>query len=103
MISPLRIDLGQFIFEWHFRNFLGDERPFSLDIEGYRSRIRPEAILQRSLSPLSTDLGKFIPGQFLADSKGVPSQISGDLSKMPFSFDYGGYRSRNKAEAILHR
>ncbi|CAL1398785.1 unnamed protein product [Linum trigynum] len=47
MISPLSIDLGQFIFGWHFRNFLGYERPFSLDIEGYRSRIRPETILQR--------------------------------------------------------
>ncbi|CAL1384996.1 unnamed protein product [Linum trigynum] len=68
MISPLCIDFGQFIFGWHFRNFLGDERPFSLDIEGYRSRIRPEAILQRLLSTLSTDLGGFIPGQFLADS-----------------------------------
>ncbi|CAL1373058.1 unnamed protein product [Linum trigynum] len=82
---------------------MADERPFSLNIEGYRSRIRPEAILQRLLSPLSTDLGGFTPGQFLADSKGVPSQISADLSEMPFSFDYGGYRSRNQAEAIPHR
>ncbi|CAL1414939.1 unnamed protein product [Linum trigynum] len=103
MISPLSIDLGQFIFGWHFRNFLGDERPFSLDIEGYRSRIQPEAILQRCLSPLSTDLGGFIPGQFLANSKGVLSRILGDLSIMPFSFDSGGYRSRNQAETILHR
>ncbi|CAL1365806.1 unnamed protein product [Linum trigynum] len=103
MISPLSIDLGQFIFGRHFRNFLCDERPFSLDIEGYRSRMRPEAILHGSLSPLSTDSGRFILGQFLADSKGVPSQISGDLSEMLFSFDSGGYRSRNQAEAILHR
>ncbi|CAL1398708.1 unnamed protein product [Linum trigynum] len=84
MISPLSTDLSQLIFGWHFRNFLCDERPFSLDIEGYRSRIPPEAILQRQLRPLSTDFGGFIPGQFVADSKGVPSQISGDLSKMPF-------------------
>ncbi|CAL1385576.1 unnamed protein product [Linum trigynum] len=84
MISPLSIDLGQFIFGWHFRNFLGDERPFSLDIKGYRSRIWPVAILQRRLSPLSTDLGGFIPGQFFADSKGVPSQISGDYPKCHF-------------------
>ncbi|CAL1398832.1 unnamed protein product [Linum trigynum] len=103
MISPLSINLGQFIFGWHFRNFFGDERPFSMDIEGYRSRIRPEAILQRYLSPLSTDLGGFIPGLFLADSKGVPSLILGHLSETPFSFDSGGYRSRNQAEAILHR
>ncbi|CAL1372867.1 unnamed protein product [Linum trigynum] len=47
MISPLSTDLGQLISRWHFRNFLGDEKLFSLDIEGYRSRIRPEAILQR--------------------------------------------------------
>ncbi|CAL1385574.1 unnamed protein product [Linum trigynum] len=84
MISPLSIDLGQFILGWHFRNFLGDERPFSLDIEGYRSRIRPEAIHQRLLSPLSTDLGGFIPGQFLADSKGVPSLISAIYPKCHF-------------------
>ncbi|CAL1373089.1 unnamed protein product [Linum trigynum] len=103
MISPLSIDGANLFFGWHFRNFLGDKRPFSLDIEGYRSLIRPEAILQQYLSPLSTDLGGFIPGQFLADSKGVPSQISGDLSEMPLSFDSGGYRSRNQAEAILHR
>ncbi|CAL1414850.1 unnamed protein product [Linum trigynum] len=103
MIIPLSIDLGQFIFEWHFRNFLGDERLFSLDIEGYRSQIRPEAILQRQLSPLSTDLGEFIPSKFLADSKGVPSQILCDLPEMPFYFDSGGYRSRNQVEAILHR
>ncbi|CAL1390989.1 unnamed protein product [Linum trigynum] len=77
--------------------------PFSLDIDGYRSRIRPKAILQRCLSPLSTDLGGFIPGQFSADSKGVPSQISGDLSKIPFSFDSGAYRSRNRDVAILNR
>ncbi|CAL1415096.1 unnamed protein product [Linum trigynum] len=100
MISPLSIDFGQFIFAWHFRNFLGDERPFSLDIEGYRSRIWHEDILQQSLSPLSTDLGGFIPDQFSADSKGVPSQISGDLSEMQLS---GGYRPRNQAEAILYR
>ncbi|CAL1398875.1 unnamed protein product [Linum trigynum] len=99
MISSLSIDLGQFIFGWHFHNFLGDERPFSLDIEGYRLRIRPEAILQR----LSTELGGFIPEQFLADSKGLSSQISGDLLEMTFSFDSGGYRSRNQAKAILHR
>ncbi|CAL1415064.1 unnamed protein product [Linum trigynum] len=103
MISPFSMDLGRFIFEWHFRNFLGDEWQFSLDIEGYRSRIRPEAILQRCLSPLSTDLGGFIQGQFLADSNGVSSQISGDLSEMPFSFDSAGYRSRNQAVAILYR
>ncbi|CAL1409370.1 unnamed protein product [Linum trigynum] len=71
MISPLSPDLGQFIFGWHFRNFVGVDRPFSLDFEAYRSRIRPEAILQRLLSPLSIDLGGFIPGQFLAACKGV--------------------------------
>ncbi|CAL1391247.1 unnamed protein product [Linum trigynum] len=76
--------------------------PFSLDIKGYRSRIQHEPILQRLLSPLSTDLGGFIPCLFLADSKGVPSQISGDFSEMPFSFDSGGYRSRKQDEAILH-
>ncbi|CAL1373107.1 unnamed protein product [Linum trigynum] len=102
MISLLNIDLGQFNFGWHFRNFVYDKSPISLNIEGYRSRIRPEAILQRRLSPLSTDLGVFIPVQFLADSKGVPSQISRDLSEMPFSFDSGGYRSRNQVEAIIH-
>ncbi|CAL1385858.1 unnamed protein product [Linum trigynum] len=62
--------------------------PFSLDIEGYRSRIRPEAILQRCLSPLRTDLGRFIPGEFLADSKGVPSQISRDVSENAIFFRF---------------
>ncbi|CAL1398492.1 unnamed protein product [Linum trigynum] len=46
-ISPLSRDLGKFIFGWHFCNFLGDERPFSLDFYGYRIQIRPEPILQR--------------------------------------------------------
>ncbi|CAL1398346.1 unnamed protein product [Linum trigynum] len=74
-----------------FSYFLGEERPFYLDFEGYRSRIRPEAILQECLSPSSLDLGGFIPGQFSANSKGVPSQISSDFFEMSFSFDYGGY------------
>ncbi|CAL1398622.1 unnamed protein product [Linum trigynum] len=38
---------GPINFRMAFRNFKGDERPFSLDIEGYRLRIRPAAILQR--------------------------------------------------------
>ncbi|CAL1391301.1 unnamed protein product [Linum trigynum] len=47
MISPLSTDLGQFKFRLHFRNFVCVERPFSMDFEGYRSQIWPEAILQR--------------------------------------------------------
>ncbi|CAL1398307.1 unnamed protein product [Linum trigynum] len=84
MISPLSTDLCQFLFGWHFRNFLGEEWPFYLDFEDYRSQIRTEAILQQVLSPSSPDLDGFIPGQFLADSKGVPSQISGDFCKCQF-------------------
>ncbi|CAL1398671.1 unnamed protein product [Linum trigynum] len=62
MISPLSIDLGQFIFGWHFRNFLGDERPFSLDIEGYRSRIPSEAILQRMIESIKHRFGRIYSG-----------------------------------------
>ncbi|CAL1415022.1 unnamed protein product [Linum trigynum] len=90
MISPLNTDLAHFIFGLHFRNFLCDERPFSLDFESYKARIQPEAILKQRLSPLSTDLAEFIPGQFLADSKGVSSQILGGFPEMPFCFDSGG-------------
>ncbi|CAL1352236.1 unnamed protein product [Linum trigynum] len=64
--------------------------------------IRSEAILQRRLSPSRANLGRFLPCLFLADSKVVPSQISCDFSEMPFSFDFGGYRSRIRLETILH-
>ncbi|CAL1366635.1 unnamed protein product [Linum trigynum] len=32
-----------------FCNFFGDERPFSLEFEGYRSQIRSEAIIWANL------------------------------------------------------
>ncbi|CAL1386262.1 unnamed protein product [Linum trigynum] len=74
-----------------------------MDFEGYRLQIWPEAILQRRVSPLSTDLRRFRPGPFLADSKGVSLHISSDFSEMLFSFDFGGYRSQIQPKAILHQ
>ncbi|CAL1363080.1 unnamed protein product [Linum trigynum] len=77
--------------------------PFSLDFEGCRSQILPEAILQRRLRPLAPIWADLIRVNFWQIPKGVPSQIFGDFPIMSFSFDSGGYKSRIQAEAILHR